>query len=141
MPYREKVGWLYLMAMSVTFGPYFAFVASSPHSTVALPNFRQLGLFGVTAIAEVIILGIGYLYLFLQFPEEARTPIDERDRAIMQRSITSAYSVLMFSMILVGVVMPFNSGGWTIVNGTLFMIVAAEIVRYGVTVFLYRRQA
>ena len=45
----------------------------------------------------MIILGIGYLYLFLQFPEEARTPIDERDRAIMQRSITSAYSVLMFA--------------------------------------------
>ena len=59
----------------------------------------------------------------------------------MQRSVTSAYSVLMFGMILVGVIMPFNSGGWTIVNGTLFMIVAAEIVRYAVTVVLYRRQA
>jgi hypothetical protein len=44
-------------------------------------------------------------------------------------------------MILVGYVMPFNSGGWTIINAALFMIVAAELVHYGMVVFSYRRQA
>jgi len=44
-------------------------------------------------------------------------------------------------MILVGCVMPFNSGGWKIVNAALFMIVAAEVVHYGVAAVSYRRQA
>jgi len=37
--------------------------------------------------------------------------------------------------------MPFTSSGWTIINAALFTIVAAEIVRCGVIVVSYRRQA
>jgi hypothetical protein len=60
-----------------------------------LPNLRQLGLY------------IGHLYLRHEAPQEARTPPDERDSAIMRRSISSAYYVLIVGMILVGCVMPF----------------------------------
>ena len=139
MPYREKTAWLSLIAMGVAFGPYFTIVAwlhSEP-----LPDLRQLGLFAVAAIVQMLILGIGRLYLGRRSSEEARTPADERDRAIMRRSISSAYYLLIVGMILVGCVMPFNSSGWTIVNASLFMIVAAEAVHYGVVVFSYRRQA
>jgi len=59
----------------------------------------------------------------------------------MRRSTTFAYYVLIFGMIQVGVVMPFTSSGWTIINAALFTIVAAEVVRYGVMVLSYRRQA
>jgi len=68
-------------------------------------------------------------------------PLDERDQAIKRRSVSSAYYVLIAGMILVGCVMPFNSRGWTIINAALFMIIAAEVVHYGVVVFSYRRQA
>jgi hypothetical protein len=37
--------------------------------------------------------------------------------------------------------MPFNSSGWNIVNAALFMMIAAEMVHYGVVVFSYRGQA
>ncbi len=77
----------------------------------------------------------------IKSPEEARTPPDERDRAITSRSITFAYYVLIAGMILVGCIMPFNSGGWRIINAALAMIVAAELVHYGVIVVSYRRQA
>jgi hypothetical protein len=140
VPYREKTAWLSLTAMAVTFGPYFTIVAmrSLPG---ALPNLRQLGLFAVAAIAQMLILGAGHLYLRRGTPQDARTPPDERDRAIMRRSISSAYYVLIVGMILVGCVMPFNSSGWKIINAALFMIVAAEVVHYGVVVVSYRRQA
>jgi hypothetical protein len=49
--------------------------------------------------------------------------------------------VLIVGMILVGCVMPFGANGWAVVNVALFMIVAAEIVHYGVAVSSYRRQA
>jgi hypothetical protein len=139
LPYREKTAWLSLIAMAVTFGPYFTITAAG--SAAAVPNLRQLGLFAVAAVVEMVILGIGHLYLRRDSPDEARTPPDERDRAIMRRSISSAYYVLILGMILVGCVMPFHSTGWTIINAALLMIVAAEVVHYGVVVFSYRRQA
>jgi hypothetical protein len=140
VPYREKTAWLSLIAMIVTFGPYFTFVAmrSIPE---ALPNLRLLGLFAVAAIAQMLILGAGHLYLRRGSAEDPRTPPDERDRAIMRRSISSAYYVLIVGMILVGCVMPFSSTGWSIINAALAMIVAAEVVHYGVVVLSYRRQA
>ncbi len=140
MPYREKTAWLSLIAMAVTFGPYFTYVAM--HSTPGtLPDLHLLELFAVAAIAQLLILGAGRLYLRQGSPGDARTPPDERDRTIMGRSISSAYYVLIAGMILVGCVMPFNSGGWSIINAALAMIVAAEVVHYGVVVFSYRRQA
>ena len=141
MPYREKTAWLSLLAMVVTFGPYFALVATRALPSEPSPNLRQLGLFAVTAIVEMLILGVGHLYLRHRSTQEARMPLDERDQVIMRRSLSSAYYVLIAGMILVGCVMPFNSSGWSIINAALFMIIAAEVVHYGVVVFSYRRQA
>jgi hypothetical protein len=141
MSYREKIGWLTLAAMTITFGPYFALVATHAIPAVALPNVRQLILFGVTAVLQALILAAGSLYFHRSSPHESRIPPDERDRAIQQRSLGSAYYVLIGGMILVGCIMPFNSSGWSIINAALFMIVAAEVVHYGVVVFSYRRQS
>jgi hypothetical protein len=126
--------------MAVTFVPYFTIVAASPYQHERLPDLRQLGLFGAAVVVQMLILGIGHVCLGVISPQEARTPPDERDRAIMSRSVSSAYYVLIAGMIMVGCVMPFNSRGWTIVNAALFMIVAAEVVHYGMIVVSYRRQ-
>ena len=140
MPYREKIAWLSLIAMVVTFGPYFTLVAFGPFHDDAVPNFRQLGLYAVVAVVQVLILGAGHLVLRRRAPRDARMPLDERDLDIKRRSITAAYYVLIAGMILVGVVMPFQSHGWAIVNAALFWIVVAEVVHYAVTVACYRRQ-
>ena len=141
MPYREKTAWLSLIAMVVTFGPYFAMTAARSHPVEAMPNLRQLELFGITAIVQMLILGMGHLYLRRGSPKHERMPLDEREQTIMRRSVNSAYYVLIAGMILVGCVMPFNSSGWSIINAALFMIIAAEVVHYAVVVFSYRRQA
>lgn len=141
MPYREKIAWLSLIAMAVTFGPYFAIIGAHYHLGMSLPSLPELGIFGITAIAQALILGAGHLYLRHASPQEARMPPDERDRAIMYRAMSTAYYVLIGGMILVGVVMPFGAGGWKIVNAALFMIVASEVVHYGVVASSYRRQS
>ena len=140
MSYREKTAWLYLIAIVITFGPYFTLAALQTPIARTLPDLRQLGLFAITTIAQALIIGIGQLYFRLGSPQEARFPADERDQAISRRSITSAYYVLISGMILVGCVMPFTTGGWSLINAALLMIVLAEIVHYGMTVFHYRRQ-
>jgi hypothetical protein len=141
MSYREKVAWLSLLAMAVTFGPYFTSVAAGVFRPEALPNLRQLGVFGAAAIVQMLILGIGHFYLRRRSPDDAGAPPDERDLAIMRRSMTLAYYVLIAGMILVGCVMPFRTGGWTIVNAALFMIITAELVHYAAVVVSYRRHA
>ena len=140
MSHREKTAWLSLIALAVTFGPYFAMVAVNPPAG-ALPNLRQLGLYATVAIAQLLILGAGHLYLRRASPEEARMPADERDRAISQRATTWAYYVLIAGMIVVGCIMPFTTGGWTLVNTALAMITASQVVHYGIAVLNYRRQA
>ena len=61
MPYREKTAWLSLLAMAVTFGPYFTLTAA--RASEPLPNLRQLSFFAVTTIVQMLILGAGHLYL------------------------------------------------------------------------------
>ena len=140
MSYREKIAWLSLIAMAVTYGPYFMFVGRGPSPWEPLPHLHPLGLFALVSIVRMLILRAGYLYLRSGPPEE-HPPLDERDRAIEHRSINAAYYVLMTGMILVGCLMPFSSTGWTVVNAAIFWIVAAEVVHYGVVVASYRLQA
>src|SRR5262249_23517635 len=116
MPYREKIAWLSLAALAVAFIPYFAIVAAVPFRDQAMPNLHMLALYAAAAAVRVLILGAGHLYLRRGSPEDARTPPDERDLAIKHRSLSAAYYVLVAGMILVGVVMPFSTGGWAIVN-------------------------
>lgn len=141
MAYREKTAWLTLVAMCVAFVPYFALAATKSRVAQSMPNLQQLGLFALAVIVQVAIMAAGYAYLRVRSPEDATTPPDERDRAIMSRSVTCAYYVLIIGMILVGCVMPFSSAGWTIINAALLMIVMAELIRYGMVIFSYRRQA
>ncbi len=140
MPYREKTAWLSLVAIAVTFGPYFAIVAVGPFRAAAVPNLPQLGLFAVAMVIQMLILASGNIYLRRKSPQDARTGPDERDNAIMHRSVSAAYYVLIAGMILVGCVMPFSYSGWAIINAALVMIVAAELVHYGVVVLSYRSQ-
>ncbi len=141
MPYREKTAWLYLAAMAVTFGPYFAVVATGTFAGAPMPNFRQLAFYGVVAVAQMLILGVGHLVLRSRSPEEACMPLDERGLAIERHSMSLAYYALMAGMILVGILMPFLESGWTIVNAAIFAIFVAQVLQNGAVVVAYRRQS
>jgi hypothetical protein len=142
MSYREKLAWLSLTAMALTFGPYFAFAGRSAEMDKPMPNLHLLWLFAIAAGVQMAIQGIGRLWLRHKEQLEGNLqPPDERDRVIEYRSVRAAYGVLIAGMILVGCVMPFNSSGWRIINTALAMIVAAEVVHYATAVFSYRRYA
>lgn len=67
MPHREKIAWLSLLAMAVTFGPYFAVVASGRLAEGGPPNLRLLALFAATAIAQMLLLGAVHGGLHMPF--------------------------------------------------------------------------
>ncbi|WP_138758980.1 hypothetical protein [Modestobacter altitudinis] len=140
MPYREKIAWLSLIAIALTLGPYFVRAAVSPPSS-DLPGLDYLVLFAIAALAQALLIGSGRWYLRHRSPLDARTPPDERDRAIDRHSVAAAYYVLVVGVILVGVVMPFNNSGWDIINAALFAVTLAEVVHYACVVTSYRRQS
>ena len=139
MSYREKFAWLSLLAIAVTYGPYFVLTALKPPPAGVLPNLEQLAFFGMIAVTQVVILVAGRGVLALGTPKEERGPADERDRAIELRASRIAYYVLIGGVIWAGVVLPFVSSGWQIVNTALAAIVIAEVVQHGLTVRGYRR--
>jgi len=124
--------------MGVSYGPYFTLMALRP-PTAPLLDLRTMGAFAVTVVVQVLVLGVGHAWLALARPEEARAEADERDRAVELRSMKIAYLVLITGVILVGVVMPFSSSGWKLINSAIGAIVLAEIAHYGFVVWSYRR--
>ena len=55
--------------------------------------------------------------------------------------IFAMWVVMMVGMMLVGMVMPFTTSGWEIVNAGLLAIVLAEITQNGLAAWSYRRSA
>ena len=142
MSYREKLAWLSLVAMALTFGPYFAIAHRESALNKPMPNLHLLWLLALAAGVQVAVQGAGRWWLWYRERKAGDLqPSDERDRAIECRSVRAAYGVLIAGMILVGCVMPFNSGGWQVINAAVAMIVLAEIVHYVTVVFSYRRYA
>jgi hypothetical protein len=142
MSYREKLAWLSLVAMALTFGPYFAVAGRAAQMDRPMPNLHLLWLYALAACIQMAIQGVGRVWIRNKEKQEGDLqPPDERDRAIEYRSVRAAYGVLIAGTILVGCIMPFNYSGWHIINAALAMIVTAEIVHYVMVVFSYRRYA
>lgn len=138
MPYKEKIAWLTLLAMAVTFGPYFTLVALDTGPAADMPDLPSLWRLGITLAVQAVIVISGHIILKIRNRADARMPADERDLAISHRSMARAYYVLICGMILVGFVMPFDSAGWSLINAALFMIVLAEFTHYGSIIAGYR---
>src|SRR5450830_1364878 len=100
MSYREKSAWLSVIVFLLTYGPYFTVTGLGLMPTEALPGLRQLSFFACTAIAQMLIMAVGQLYLRRSMAGEARCPLDERDRAISHRARSCSYYVLLTGMIL-----------------------------------------
>lgn len=136
-PYREKTAHLALVAMVVSYVPFFAIAAVLPPGPP--PYLKLLAAFAAVSVLRLLILGGGHLGLRLQAPEDAKAPPDERDRAIARRAASYSYYLLMAAMLGIGCFMPFYTGGWSIVAATIFAVVMVEIVRCGLIVVDYRR--
>jgi uncharacterized membrane protein len=132
----EKRAWLALWSMCPVYCVYFAI-------QIRFPDLLPTMLERITCLAVVASLhAVGYVSGLLVIKRhEAGEPLleDERDRAIDGRATRTAYFILLTGMIVVGMVMPFNNGGWQLVNTALLVIVLTETARYVLILTGYRR--
>jgi hypothetical protein len=138
MAFREKGAWLSLVSILIAYGAYFGVIGPSIGFGAARLT-DVIWAFGAVCAAHATAMIVGSIVLAVQARREATAPGDERDRAIERRGTAIAYYVLISGMILVGIVMPFSSPPYKIVNAALAAIVVAEIVHYVLVLVSYRR--
>ncbi len=132
----EKRAWLTLWSMCPVYVVYFAIQIGFP----ALLSTMLERIVCLAAVASLHALAYVIGLLLLKRREAGDSLLeDERDRAIDGRATRTAYFILLTGMLVVGVVMPFNNGGWKLVNTALLAIVLAETVRHALIVLGYRR--
>jgi hypothetical protein len=134
----ESRAWLQLWAMGPPYVVYFTLQILFPGWFEGLTILQRLACFAATALTHAAITLVGMVAL--KRKEQGEVPlIDERDRAIEGRATLAGYYALMTGMIVVGVMMPFGSGGWKIVNTALLAIVVAEMLRHLLIALAYRK--
>jgi hypothetical protein len=138
MSFREKSDWLSFISLSLL-GIYFAEVVrgllggSHPGGPYYFTLFWVLvGVLIVIQVATLIVLAI-------RAPQDAKTPLDERERLIHLRATRPAYFVLLVGTFLTIGTMHMGFTTWQFAHCILFIIWVAELLRYGMRLFYYRR--
>lgn len=138
--YRERLAGLSLAAILLAYIPYFTYVTVSPPPDGS-PEIGRLAVFAVAAGVHAVLQLAGTLWLRSATPPGEARLMDERDRAIAHAARSLAYGVLIAGLCVSGVVMPFQTGGWRIINTSLFAIVVAEVAHHATIVVRYRQQS
>lgn len=136
---RERFAWVWLGALAVVFGAYFTYLSVNADAVAAMHMGQRILVLAVALGSLGVIAALTFLLGRDREEDGSPTPIDERDRRIDSRASVYAYYVLMAGIIVVGCVMPFTSGGWTIVHATLLAIAVAESVHASLVILGYRR--
>jgi len=134
---RERFAWVWMTALVVVLGLYFAGVTSM-HYVHPDPSFlARIGMLAA-ALGTLAVIAI-VTWLYGRWRDRDELAEDERDRFIEWRSSRIGYYVLLAGLIYAGMVIPFTQQGWDVVHAALFFIAVAEIVRSGIIVLGYRR--
>jgi hypothetical protein len=137
MSFQEKSRWIALTANLIAWGWYFFTLSRLP---AGLPDERGLlGMMVPVIVAITIINIVGHVIVAVLKPSEAKTELDEREKAIARRAAAIGYTVLCIGIaVALGATLWF----WTVfyaVNAVMFAFILAECVRYGVEIAGFRR--
>lgn len=134
---EERFSSVWMTALVVVLGLYFSAVTLVHYTHPDISFLGRIGLLAV-ALGTLAVIAIA-TWLYGRWRNRGEMAEDERDRFIEQRSLKSAYCVLMAGIIYTGMMMPFTHDGWEIVHAALFAIAVAEIVRCWIVLIGYRK--
>ena len=90
-------------------------------------------------IALTVIHIVAHIVVAILKPSEARSEMDERERAIARNAGAIAYHVLAFGIVVAIGTTLFCWTAFVAVNAVLLAFILAETVRYGLEIIAYRR--
>ncbi len=140
MSFREKSDWLSFISLCLL-GIYFAEVArgvlGGGHGG---GPYHYFALFWGLVAMLVAIQVVTHVVLAMRAPKDAQTPIDERERLIHMRALRPAYLVLLVGSFLTIGTLHMGFSTWQFAHCILFVIWIAELLRYGMRLYFYRRE-
>lgn len=138
MSFREKSVWIQFLSVLLVFGGYYlsTHLALIPRS--GPEHFHVLlGCIGLVILLQIVF----HILVAIQNPQDARSPQDERERAIEHRAHTYGYYVL-----LIGVLGLFYLGHSyrdvpELLHWAFFAVIAATLTITLTQIVLFRRSA
>lgn len=127
MPFHEKVAWFTLISAVVVYSVFVGAVFATPAGEQAV--LRVVVLFAIALTVQGTVIGIARPLLALRDPEEARAPLDERDRDVERRAFKAAYLTLMGAVVILALAVPYAAAAWQL-----------TVAAYLATIFNYRRR-
>ena len=136
MSFREKSAWISFVSIALVFFIYFAQVVSEPAARRSGDSFH---VFLVLLAALVVLEVVLHVAIALQSPRAARTPKDERERLIDMKATRLAFPVLLVGAFAAMGTMHLDAGRWVMAHVMLFVVVLAELTRFGAQIVYHRR--
>lgn len=137
MSFREKSAWITFVSLLVAFTPFFFFSYQALTGQLGRGQARTLafGLIAAFVALEVVLHAVAAALA----PNDARTPRDERERVIAMRAAHLAYPVLLVGALAAAALIHVTPSAWVLQQAVLFVIVVAELVKFGTQIVLFRR--
>ena len=123
MPFREKSAWISLFCLVVAFGTFSVGRRFVPGSN------QEAGLFFVCVVAFVVLRIVLYIIARLTAPEDARAPLDERERFIGLKAASNANMALIVGVLIVPLSMHMGISKPEMGYLAMMAIIVSEIVR------------
>ena len=139
MSFREKSAWITFIAL-LAFGIYFGEIAQHLLDGAA-PRVSYFPLFLGLVAALVVLEVVMHIAIAMRSPQDARTPRDERERALAQRATVRAYYVLLVGAFAAIGTMHLGANAWLLAHAALFAVWVAELTRYASLLYDYRQGA
>lgn len=141
MPYREKKAWITLVVLFAISAIYAVLMVRAYH--VPEPNFNSLGHLLLGAFIVFAVLEVTLLFVAAKLsPLDPKVPGDEREWFIELRANRIAYFVLIILVILATFPTIHTHGGnWGFGNLYLGALVIAEMVRFSMQIYYFRKEA
>ena len=140
MSFREKSAWISFLVILVAFGAYFASIGVDLRTSMGA-GYRGAPLLGLVSVIVVVTLieVAAHIVLALRSPAEVRSASDERERAIALKATRPAFYVLMAGVWLAFGAAVLGGGVWMLVQAILLAVWVAELTRFGMQIYYYRR--
>ncbi len=138
MSFREKSAWITFLTVLIVFGAYYLSIHMGLIPSRGWEHFRVL----VGCIGLVIVLQIAlHIVAAVLNPQDARSPKDERERAIQHHAHTYGYYVLTLGVFGLFPIGHMHAGAPYLLHWAFFSVIAATLATALTQIILYRRNS
>lgn len=139
MSFREKSDWLSFASLCLLAIYFFEIGRGVLGGSPGGGPYYYFKLFWWLIGVLVAIQVVTHSVLAMRSPKEADMPLDERERLIHLRATPPAYFVLLVGAFATIGTMHMGFSVWQFAHCILFVIWVAELSRFGLRLYYYRR--